>query len=268
MQNYLDSHPWRKRNTLSRPKEVSGFGRGTGNGGGDPGYSREHSGRRGQFGKERSKDEWKGKDGRSHKKDSSDVIPICHECGVWEVAVAKEGKAKDKMAHKSARNAKLRHFSRGDQVLVRVVDPGGKLGDRWDEVESKVADVTYRLAVPHINRLKPWNAPDASVLRVVVADEEVATERAEPDWRTLLDPQQRADVERILVEYKDQTDGSFGEGVGLVHDINTEGHDPSWTHPHRIAPAWREPLKEEVKSLLEKGIVRPSNSPWSSSCPR
>ena len=94
---------------------------------------------------------------------------------VWEVAVAKEGKVKDKMAHKSARNAKLRHFSRGDQVLVRVVDPGGKLGDRWDgpyEVESKVADVTYRLAVPnkrkksitaHINRLKPWNAPDASV---------------------------------------------------------------------------------------------------------
>ena len=54
------------------------------------------------------------------------------------------------------------------------------------------------------------------------------------------------------------------KGIGLVHDINTEGHDPSWTHPHRIAPVWREPLKEEVKSLLEKGIVRPSNSPWSS----
>ena len=71
---------------------------------------------------------------------------------VWEVAVAKEGKAKDKMANKSAWNAKLRHFSRGDQVLVRVVDTGGKLGDRWDgpyEVESKVADVTYRLAVPN-----------------------------------------------------------------------------------------------------------------------
>ena len=83
LQNYLDSHPWRKHNAdYSRPKEVSGFGRGTGNGGGDPGYSREHSGRRGQFGKERSKDEWKGKDGGSHKKDSSGVIPICHECGV------------------------------------------------------------------------------------------------------------------------------------------------------------------------------------------
>lgn len=118
----------------------------------------------------------------------------------------------------------MRHFSPGDQVLVRVIDPGGKLGDRWDgpyEVERKIA---YRLAVlhrrkkcmiAHINRLKPWNAPDASVLRVVVADEEVVTaEKVEPDWRTLLEPQQR----------KDQMDGSFGECIGLrVNSWGLEG---------------------------------------------
>ena len=37
-------------------------------------------------------------------------------------------------------------------MIVQVVDPGGKLGDRWDgpyENESKIAEVTYRLAVPH-----------------------------------------------------------------------------------------------------------------------
>ncbi len=95
---------------------------------------------------------------------------------VWEVAVEKEGRVKEKMAQRSEQRAKMRHFSRGDQVLVRVVDPGGKLGDRWDgtyEVESKIADVTYRLAVPHrhnkcrtahVNRLKAWNAPDAGLL--------------------------------------------------------------------------------------------------------
>ena len=27
---------------------------------------------------------------------------------------------------------KERHFSPGDQVLVRTVNPGGKLGNRWD----------------------------------------------------------------------------------------------------------------------------------------
>ena len=195
---------------------------------------------------------------------------------VWEVAVDKEGLAKDKMAQRSKKKATSRHFSQGDQVLVRVVDPGGKLGDRWDgpyEVESKVAEVTYRIAVPHrrtkcmtahVNRLKPWNAPDASILRVVVADEEVEDREKEPDWRALLEPQQLHDINDILTDYKDQIDGSLGEGRGLSHAINTEGHDPSWTPPHRIAPAWREPLKEEVKSWLEQGIIRPSNSPWSS----
>ena len=127
-------------------------------------------------------------------------------------------RAKDNMALRSKQNAKRRQFSKGDQVLVRIIDPGGKLGDRWDgpyEVESKVADDTYRLAVPHrrnkcmtahINRLKPWNAPDASILRVVVADEEVvAEEKVESDWRTLLKPQQCADIEQILLDYKAQT---------------------------------------------------------------
>ena len=50
---------------------------------------------------------------------------------VWEVAVDKEAKAKDKMVRRAEPHVKERHFSPGDQVLVRVVDPGGKLGDRW-----------------------------------------------------------------------------------------------------------------------------------------
>lgn len=50
---------------------------------------------------------------------------------------------------------------------------GGNWGTDGMEVESKIADVTYRLAVPHrqkkcmtahINRLKAWNAPDAGLL--------------------------------------------------------------------------------------------------------
>ena len=195
---------------------------------------------------------------------------------IWEIAVGKEQKAKDKMALRSEKNAKSRHYSKGDQVLLRVVDPGGKLGDRWEgpyEVKRKVADVTYELAVPHkrkkcvtahINRLKTWNAPDASILRVIVADEVEVVEKAEPNWKTLLKSQQCADIEQILVDYKAQTDGSLGKGVGLSHEINTGSHDPTWTPPHRIAPAWKEPLKEEIKSWQEKGIIRPSKSPWSS----
>ena len=42
--------------------------------------------------------------------------------------MVKEKAAKDKMALKSEKHGKKR--ARGDQVLVRVIDPGGKLGDR------------------------------------------------------------------------------------------------------------------------------------------
>ena len=48
---------------------------------------------------------------------------------VWEVAVDREQEAKCRMAERADRTAKDRSFSQGDQVLVRVVDPGGKLGD-------------------------------------------------------------------------------------------------------------------------------------------
>ena len=76
------------------------------------------------------------------------------------------------MVEQTDRTAKVRNFSPGDQVLVRVVDSGGKLGDKWEgpfEIVGKVAEVTYRVSVPHrrgksmvahINRLKAWNAPD------------------------------------------------------------------------------------------------------------
>ena len=69
---------------------------------------------------------------------------------------------------------------------------------------------------------------------------------------------------QLLDEYSDRLNGSLGEGISIEHVINTEAHDPVWTSPHWIAPAWREPLKDEVRLWLEQGIIRPSNSPWSS----
>ena len=64
LQNYLDSHPWKRKN-LNTPyhKEVSGFGRGMGYGGGDPGQdSKESSSRRGQFSSTKTLDREKAKE--------------------------------------------------------------------------------------------------------------------------------------------------------------------------------------------------------------
>jgi len=195
---------------------------------------------------------------------------------VWEVAVESESTAKQKMAHRSEETARARSFSPGDQVLVRVVDPGGKLGDRWEgpfEIVNKIADVTYRVAVPnkrekamtaHVNRIKKWNTPDASVLRVIVADDEEEESEQETACNKSLSSQQLSELEKLLAEYGDRLDGSLGKGIGLEHAIDTTAHSPVWTPPHRIAPAWKEPLKEEIKAWLEQGVIQPSNSPWSS----
>ena len=69
-------------------------------------------------------------------------------------------------------------------MLVRRPGLVGKLEDCWDgpyELIRKVIPVTYELSVPqrhskslvvHVNALKPWVDVEASVLRVVVADED------------------------------------------------------------------------------------------------
>ena len=47
---------------------------------------------------------------------------------VWEVAVKKVAKVKEKMVRRAEPHVKERHFSLGDQMLVRVVNPNGMTG--------------------------------------------------------------------------------------------------------------------------------------------
>ena len=47
--------------------------------------------------------------------------------------------------------------------------------------------------------------------------------------------------------------------------IDTANQAPSMSVPYRLAPAWRDQLREEVRTLLEADIIKPSHSPWSSS---
>lgn len=91
LQNYLDTHPWKKRNLDNLHPKVSGFGGGSGQGGGDPGYNREYSSRdysnrREPYGNGKDykpvRDDGKGKEERSYKRDASHFVPTCHGCGV------------------------------------------------------------------------------------------------------------------------------------------------------------------------------------------
>ena len=53
--------------------------------------------------------------------------------------------------------------------------------------------------------------------------------------------------------------------TGVSHEINMGELKPCRTMPYRICPAWREAIKDEISTLFfKKGIIEPSNSPWSS----
>ena len=52
--------------------------------------------------------------------------------------------------------------------------------------------------------------------------------------------------------------------VGVKHRVETGETKPTRVPPHRLATYWRDQLREEIKDLVEKGILRHSKSPWSS----
>ena len=88
----------------------------------------------------------------------------------------------------------------------------------------------------HINRLKSWNAPDASMLRVVLTDEDnVQEEKGEPDWKVLLTTPQHTDIEQLLVDYKYQNSGKLGKGIGLLHTLTPKDMIPLRHKTHENA---------------------------------
>ncbi|MEG1463015.1 MAG: reverse transcriptase family protein [Anaerorhabdus sp.] len=62
----------------------------------------------------------------------------------------------------------------------------------------------------------------------------------------------------------DWNNDSLGCTPLIKHRIITEDVPPIRCRPYRISPAENESLKIEIDKLSELGVIRPSNSPWSS----
>ena len=118
----------------------------------------------------------------------------------------------------------------------------------------------------HVNMLKEWKQGVASVCRTVVADERVEDVKDVTILgKSELTSVQQEQVQKILTDFSDLTNSETGTFANTEHGIVTGDAPPSRSHPYRIAPVWREQIHEEIKSLLEAGIIRHSYSPWSSS---
>ena len=56
----------------------------------------------------------------------------------------------------------------------------------------------------------------------------------------------------------------LGITSAIMHDINTGNEHPIRQQPYRQSPEQKRILENEIKELLSKKIIRPSESPWSS----
>ena len=196
-----------------------------------------------------------------------------------QLASSRERVAKNKMKSAYDQKAKPRSFDIGSMVLMRVPGLTGKLDDSWEgpyEVVDKISSVNYQLAIPgrtnkarvvHVNMLRQWHTPDARVLRLVVADEDEEegndhTNGGEESYS--INSEQKEDLEELLNSYADVINPTPGRVTLTHHAVNTKDSPPLKSAPYRLAPAWKDQLKAEVKNLAEAGIIQPSTSPWSS----
>jgi hypothetical protein len=82
-----------------------------------------------------------------------------------------------------------------------------------------------------------------------------------------LTTEQKDQIKALLIEYLDVFSFStenIGRAIGTEHKINTGDAVPIRQRAYRVSPTERNLIKEKVDQLLKQGLIRPSESPWSS----
>ena len=75
---------------------------------------------------------------------------------------------------------------------------------------------------------------------------------------------QKAQLQAILDEFSDVVTIELDSVMEEAHVILNDGSPPVRSVPYRIAPGWRQDVKEEIQQLVREGILVPSKSALSS----
>lgn len=108
-------------------------------------------------------------------------------------------------------------------------------------------------------------APTTTKLQAASAD--TLSERTAQMIDSSLTNAERESLQRLLSTYSDLFDFSrhaLTQTTTVTHQIDTGAATPLKSRPYRISPAERKTIKENVADMLDKKIIEPSSSPWSS----
>nr|XP_040058772.1 uncharacterized protein LOC120834693 isoform X2 [Gasterosteus aculeatus aculeatus] len=194
---------------------------------------------------------------------------------VWPLVREHMQQAQHAQARIYNRRAQLREFQPGEFVLVLIPTVECKFLAKWHgpyEVIERVGEVNYKVRQPgrrkicqiyHINLLKRWHAPDSVPMAALTTE----TQDRVPSQVPLgphLSPTHRQDMVELTGQFKDVFSDMPGRTTVINHDIITEPGKKVRLRPYRIPEAKRETIKEEVRRMLEMGVIEESHSAWSS----
>ena len=180
------------------------------------------------------------------------------------------------------RTARERVLEEGEKVLVLLPTSTSKLLAQWQGpyvILKRVGKVNYvvdmadrrkRRRTFHVNMLRKWNEPVSTSYFA-----EGGLEREEDEVLTWdggaegeytvggeLSPEQREELEAVLRKHQDTLTKVPGLTNLTSHVIETGDASPIRMQPYRVPHAYRDPVKHEIKEMLEQGIIEPSNSEW------
>ena len=205
--------------------------------------------------------------------------------------------AQGRMKRKFDRKAKKREFKKGEEVLLLSPNRGSPFDGRYlgpYVVSQKIDERTYRIDTPegrrksqvcHINRLKAYIRREGQPVLAVTANSHTVEGEEGP---TVKDPplklknsmilrnmeeklnhlsvSERRDLKNLIREYPGLFSDIPRKTTMIQHDVELNREAPVKQHPYRLNPRKEKLMKEEVKYMMENGIIEPSDSAWASPC--
>ena len=186
------------------------------------------------------------------------------------------------------RNARVREFSEGDEVLILLPTSFNKLKAEWKgpyKVKRNVGTVNYEIEtvgkrstkIYHVNMLRKWHTPHGTSffgevdLEYNTDDNEAILELPRLNEKggkvkisNKLTEKQREEMELLWKEFNDVLQDKPRRTDIAEHHIETGTANPVRQVPYTIPYAQREDIMKEVQRVEEMEVVQPSKSDWAS----
>ena len=217
---------------------------------------------------------WQGKEENDESSVNESIVTLkANMQVVRDLTYDKERDEKVKQKFYHDQKPKERTFTVGAFVLVFRPGKTNKLHIQWQGpflIVKIITEVTYQVDLGaqlkkyrtfHVNCMKLWTPLESAAFLTYDNDEE-DLENVEVVHSSHVLDLHHLDFEKFKEKYKDVIQYVPGKTQIVQHDIHTENAVPIRFSPCLLAHHSQEVLREEIRTLLDQKIIRPSKSPW------